>query len=60
MKKPIKVYEEDHKKIKCLFVNNARHDTMADGVKHIIERYEELVRPLELRSSLLPMQSEES
>jgi len=46
MKKGIAVYEEDHNKIAVLIRYNKRYKTMAEGLHHIIERYEALVRPL--------------
>ncbi len=46
MKKTLHIYEEEHKKIKSLVQHNNRFKTMADGLQHIIERYEALVRPL--------------
>ena len=49
MKKTLHIYEEEHKKIKLLVQHNNRFKTMADGVQHIIERYEALVRPLRPR-----------
>ena len=46
MKKTLHIYEDEHKKIRTLVQHNNRFKTMADGVQHIIERYEALVRPL--------------
>ena len=53
MKKTILVNEEDHKKITDLVKYNQRFKTMAEGVHHIIERYEDLVRPLKPISEIL-------
>lgn len=46
MKKAVLCYEDDHGKIALLVEKNERYKTMADGVRHIIERYEALVRTL--------------
>jgi len=58
-KRRIELYEEDHKKIKLLVQHNARYKTMADGIQHIIERYEVLVRPLRPLRLLSPDELEE-